>query len=253
MPSHFRLSIFPRILGSLLDLCYPWTCPVCRRLSPTLFCEACNRQLAKLEAAAACRCCAMPLPQEQAPCPWCQGKGLYPFQSIARLGTYHEPLRALIRQMKYRRRWSLAETLADRLYARPAVRALLASADALVPVPLHYFRQLRRGYNQAEVLAQRLARHARLPVLRPAIRARRTEMQTQLRSRKARHENLRDAFVLLDSRPLRDQRLVLVDDVLTTGATLQSLARTLLPAHPAALHALTLARADPRGRDFQVV
>ena len=121
----------------------------------------------------------------------------------------------------------------------------------LVPVPLHPLRHFTRGYNQAVVVARYLSRELHKPVSRPLKRIRNTESQTNLRSRQKRIENLEDAFHLHSSASIHDKRVLIIDDVMTTGATLQSVARALKPANPAALDALVIAVADPKHQDFQ--
>ena len=186
------------------------------------------------------------------------GKGLPPFERIVCLGVLKDALKAGVHRAKYERRWPLAERLADRLLARTDVRSLLADIDVIVPVPLHSQRQRQRGYNQAEVIARRicLARHPHqrnLRCKRAAVRISNTESQTHLPSRAQRMENLSDAFVLAAPAAIAGKNIVLVDDVLTTGATLVSLARTLQSAKPASVSAIVLAVADPKGRQFEVI
>jgi ComF family protein len=196
----------------------------------------------------------MPVAQHDAPCPYCVGKGTYPFERVIRLGPFRDPLSQLIYQTKYHRKWPLAEFLADRLMAQARVQALLMETDVLVPVPLHRFRQIARGYNQADVIARRLrAEDRKLKIARPAVRLRNTETQTHQQSRQKRAENLRDAFGLIDGRRIKGKHVVIIDDVMTTGATMQSLGRTLLQAEPASLCALVVAMADPKGRDFETI
>jgi predicted amidophosphoribosyltransferase len=195
--------------------------------------------------------------------------------------------------MKYEHRWALAERLADRLIMRLDVQEILTHAEVLIPVPLHRKRQRERGFNQAEVIARRLCRQFKIvrgsgrnsrdrsgidddPWIHPlcsglgyqrlfgfmrapnltVVRAKRirpTETQTHLHSRAERAENLRNAFDLVDPAAIEGKHIVLADDVLTTGATLMSLARALKPAGPASLSAIVLAVADPKGRAFEVI
>ena len=192
----------------------------------------------------------MPLADPEDPCPYCLGKGMRPFDRIARLGVFRDPIKHLIHRLKYHRRWPLAEYCAGRLREREPVKQLLADADCLVPVPLHRLRQISRGYNQADVLARALASRP-LRVVRPLVRLRHTETQTHLHSRAHREANLRDVFGLIDPAAVRGKRVVVVDDVLTTGATLRAVGRALRPARPASLCAIVIAIADPKGSDFQ--
>ncbi|HEV7302259.1 MAG TPA: phosphoribosyltransferase family protein [Tepidisphaeraceae bacterium] len=253
-----RLNIILQVRqwgGDLLNLCYPAVCSACEAPAPVgaFLCEACEVQLAQLAQAAACERCAMPLAVHGSPCPWCEGDGLRPYARIARLGTMSSPLKHLIHLAKYNRRWPIAERLADRLMVDAQVQAILRDTDVLLPVPLHAWRQMRRGFNQADVIASRLGRCGKVRVVRPVVRLRPTDTQTHMHGRSKRAENLKDAFGLIRPADVAGKRVTVVDDVLTTGATLQSLARTLRPARPASLSAITLAIADPEGRQFEVV
>ena len=236
----------------LLDLCFPRTCPGCDRghERPGLYCDPCERLLQDLESMPACAQCGRPLPMPGSPCPTCKGRGLRPFERVLSLGVHREPVRTTIHQVKYAGRWHLAEALADRLVDAKDVGSWLDGADALVPVPLHSRRQAERGFNQADVIARRIGRRCGVPVWSPAARVRDTPTQATLKAMDARADNLRGAFRVVDPRQVRGRRLVIVDDVSTTGATLSSFGRALRAERPGSLAALVLTVADPRGRDF---
>lgn len=246
---HYPLRAF----NALVEFCYPSRCAVCDRdcQANQPLCDNCESELVHLESAPACSGCGAPLPDE-ANCPRCDGAGLKPLAKVLRLGVFDGPLKTLIHQMKYHGQWALAERLAERLMESAAVRTLLAESDLLVPVPLHWWRQTRRGYNQALVLARRLGRLADRPVALPIRRVRNTETQTHL-SATARQANLRGAFALVRPYQVAGRRIVLIDDVMTTGATLRAVGRLLRRAKPAGLSALVIAAADPKGRDFETV
>lgn len=253
-------AFFKRVAGDAVDVLYPPVCVVCdsdaRSASP--LCERCLLDLAHTAVEAACPHCGKPvgmaIPGRAAgPCPWCDGRGVGRIKQVARLGLMASPLRELIHQIKFRGRWELADWLGSRLCEVEGVRRIIDEADAIVPVPLHSVRQTYRGYNQAALIARQLARRRGLPVLEPAVRAKATVAQTALTSVAARQANLRDAFVLLDPAAVAGKRLVLVDDVMTTGATLRSFAWCLSAGRPVQISAVVAALADPRGKRFEEV
>jgi ComF family protein len=163
-------------------------------------------------------------------------------------GEYDGALREVIHAFKYERRRSLAAPL-GRLLA-DAGRELIAEANCVVPVPLHPWRRMRRGFNQAADLARHLDR----PVIDALWRRTATQPQSGL-SAAARRRNVRDVFATSPllrratrDRYLRDRIVVLVDDVKTTGATLDACARVLKAAGAREVRALTVASAQPPGR-----
>lgn len=163
-------------------------------------------------------------------------------------GIYEGALREIIHAFKYEGRRSLADPLGGML--RDAASGVVDRCDYVVPVPLHPWRRMRRGFNQARDLAKRLDR----PVVDALWRLRATPPQMALDAN-ARHSNVRGAFVLSPltcsarlygaRRPLLEDRvIVLVDDVRTTGATLDECADVLLAAGAREVRALTVAMAE---------
>ena len=171
-------------------------------------------------------------------CPRCQRQP----SAISRLraiGDYDGTLRAIIHALKYDRRQSLARPLAGLM--RRACGDILTGVDLVVPVPLHRSRLRSRGFNQAALIARALS----LPWQQALRRTRATPSQTDLPAEQ-RHANVRDAFTL--SRRARVAGLVvtLVDDVSTTGATLEACARVLRDAGAREVRAVTAARVVTR-------
>ncbi len=153
--------------------------------------------------------------------------------------SYEPPLDAVLRALKFRRLEYLGSLLAAELL--PCIGDEFGNIDTVVPVPLHWLRHLRRGYNQAELIARPLAGLLGLPLTRGLRRIRGTAPQTQL-ARGKRRDNLQQVFRVRNPEALRDQRLLLVDDVFTTGATLRSAAATLKQAGARSVDALAVAR-----------
>ncbi|HVL69129.1 MAG TPA: ComF family protein [Vicinamibacterales bacterium] len=160
--------------------------------------------------------------------------------SIGRaIGPYEGSLRDILHALKYDGRRSLARPLAGRMQA--AGRDVLDGADCVVPVPLHFRRLYSRGFNQSAELAA----HLGLPVVHALRRTRATVTQTDLPEAQ-RHENVLGAFAVRRRARVGGAVVVIVDDVSTTGATLDACARVLLDAGAKEVRALTAARAAAR-------
>lgn len=241
-----------QLVRDVMELCFPPVCAGCRGFSPDdpFLCPACKRDFDALLAAPCCNLCGMSLAYVDAPCAHCQGKGIAHYERVARIGKFDPPLKSLVHRLKYHRDWRLGELLADRLLKNPRVREATGAADCLLPVPLHYRRQVARGFNQAEVIAATLSRKCGLPVIHAVARRHNTPTQTHLHSRRQRMLNLHDAFELTDAHLVHRRNVIVVDDVYTTGATLQTLARALRPAKPASLSAIVLAVAEQKPHSF---
>jgi ComF family protein len=159
-------------------------------------------------------------------------------------GLYEGSLREIVHAFKYEGRRGLAAPLAGML--RAAGASILRDADLVIPVPLHVWRRIRRGFNQADDLARRLD----VPVLHALMRVRPTAPQTGLtaagRRRNVRHAFTTSLFLRQQARQRLEGRIVvLVDDVRTTGATLDACAAVLKAAGAREVRALTVARALP--------
>ena len=151
-------------------------------------------------------------------------------------------LRVLIHRFKYGGEVWIGDLLSDFLMQGLRDSRLKGcSFDAVVPVPLHPLRRREREFNQAEVLSRELARKSNLAFSDPLERLRYTVTQTHF-DRRRRMQNLRDAFKLRRNATVQGKDLLLVDDVLTTGSTLDECARVLLTAGARSVRALTVAR-----------
>lgn len=159
-------------------------------------------------------------------CPHCRGQRLH-FDAALRLGTYEGALRSAVLRMK--RPWGrpLAMTLGDLLAESLASQLHALRCDAVIPVPMHWSRKMWRGVNGAETIAERVTRHLNVPLAaRLLARSKRTAPQARL-STPRRLANVRGAFRARPHRDLAGARLLLVDDIMTTGATLNEAARVL--------------------------
>ncbi len=165
--------------------------------------------------------------------------GLRGFDAAYSFGAYEGVLRQLIHLYKYRKIPTLARPLSA-LLARALPRE--EAFDAIVPVPLHWRRRLQRGFNQADLLARGLSRVTGIPVIGALGRVRSTSTQAGL-SNRSRRQNVTRAF---RSRNVSGKRILLIDDVMTTGATGAACALALKQAGARRVALLTVARADRR-------
>ncbi|HVW83320.1 MAG TPA: ComF family protein [Bryobacteraceae bacterium] len=168
--------------------------------------------------------------------------GLRGFDSAASFGFYEDPLRGLIHLFKYSGMKPLAGPLAG--YLERAI-AIDQRFDAVVPVPLHWRKKWRRGFNQAELLARRVARRRKIPVINALRRKRPTAVQAGL-ANAGRRRNVAGAFTLRANADVAAKRILLIDDVMTTGATASACASVLKRAGAKSVSLVTLARVDRR-------
>ncbi len=226
-------------LSVLLAPCCALCGTVLRRPLDGAVCAACWARVARFSPPL-CQRCGEPLPSARAaPAGQCRAcsVALGRVMQARAVGAFDGVLADVVHALKYGRRPSVAPPLA--VLMRAAGRDLLAAVEVVVPVPLHRRREDERGFNQAELLARRLGP----PVCRAVCRCRPTAPQVGL-SGEARLDNLRGAFALnAAARDVRGRRVALVDDVLTTGATMAACAEALAAAGPRSIVALTAARA----------
>ncbi len=174
-------------------------------------------------------------------CALCRSN-LQGFDAAYSFGAYEGSLREMVHLFKYKRIRTLARPLAEHLLsAFPREQRF----DAIVPMPLHWLRRWRRGFNQSALLARHVGRRCGIPVIQAVRRLRPTPPQAGL-SNARRRANVRGAFGPARASPIRGMRVLLVDDVMTTGATASACARALKDAGASYVAVLTLARADRR-------
>jgi competence protein ComFC len=237
------MSVFTTIWETARDLVFPAHCYECGdRLPAGWLCQACSDQLIRIEPPI-CRICSKPFAassDKDFVCMDCRSMAFH-FQCVVVPLRYGGTIRDMIHGLKYHSQSWLAKPLGAFLEEALVDERLPEPIDAFVPVPLHPVRLRERGYNQALLLAQELSSRANIPVLQALHRCRPSASQTEF-NRRQRMQNLRDAFALRQNVPVKQKKIVLVDDVLTTGVTLNECARVLLQAGASSVHALAVAR-----------
>jgi ComF family protein len=240
-----------QLLDCILNLVYPETCficsvPVARRRDCGI-CPSCwNKAVALRIAAPLCVCCGLPFNSLDKDTEHLCGKCLVQMPSFSgarSFGYYTGELSRLVQGLKFHGRRNLAGLLA------PLMASVLyefwrrEEFDLIVPVPLHPRRKRERGYNQSELLARALAAQVAIPCSdRTLVRVRSTLQQVGL-SNSQRIENVQNAFRCIDTSQISRKRILLIDDVMTTGATVASAAQALIEKGCFRVSVLTVARA----------
>jgi ComF family protein len=237
-----------RIARSGCDLLFPPRCVCCQADlydgGDWLLCAPCLERLAPAVWPGCRRCGGQVL--EEGPladrCPFCQNLPLR-FDTVITLGSYHGGLRDVILRMKRPAHGVLSVAMARLLAQRRRDRLLELHADIVIPIPMFWARWLHRGTNNPEVLASCLAKSLGIPVRRRVlVRHRNTAPQAGPPSR--RFKNIRGAFRVRHGASLKDARVLLVDDVLTTGATCSEAAKVLKQAGALCVGVAVVARAQ---------
>lgn len=226
-----------RLLESLIELVYPPRCCICHTPSRLDLCELCLAGV-DLFSDDTCDRCGRPLERDRS-CPDCRSWEMW-ITSARCLGPYDGHLKNAIHEFKYGRRRGLAGQLVG--IAPEDARSRWTTVNVITAVPLSLRKRRARGYNQSSLIAESVSAICGRPVAALLAQVVETDDQTKL-SAQEREMNVRNAFVVTDERLVEGKSILLVDDVLTTGATANECARTLKAAGADAVHAFTLARA----------
>lgn len=217
---------------ALIDIVYPKRCASCGERGKWV-CEACLARLSLFEESV-CAGCGVPKALEICAC-----ADMVPgLRQVRSVGPFTGWLRDAIHSFKYHHEWARFEHLGPQL---ATIVAKMQPLDGLVPVPLHRSRLRDRGFNQSAVLATMVGERLGLPVVSALERTRATVQQTGL-SATERQQNVDGAFAVANGIDLGGANLLLIDDVVTTGAVLNACATTLVRGGAASVRAATLAR-----------
>ena len=233
-------------LAALSSLFYPATCVVCSGdvERPEYLCESCRGRAPRITPPF-CAKCSEPFSgaiTETFSCANCEHRILH-FDSAVAAYRSRGLVRKLVHEFKYGRQRHLRHPLSEWLGETMADSRLRGwRFDLIVPVPLHPARERERGFNQATLLAELLSSRIGVPLRNVLERIRYTTTQTAY-DRAERMENLHDAFRLRKKMNVRELRVLLIDDVLTTGSTVSECARILKDGGAISVHAATAARA----------
>ena len=240
--------MFKRFFKTLREIIYPRYCLLCRKRNPLLdadepvcsgciakiipitspFCKKCGRKILRFDASGGI-------------CAECY-KSQFHFDRAFAGYPYDGVIKELIHQFKYKNKIALGKCLSGLLIEfTKEYRLPLDGCDYVIPIPLYAAKLREREFNQAQILAHYVTCHYKLiQVDNNLQRIRNTATQTEL-DKRLRLENVRGAFKLKNPQALKDKTILLIDDVLTTGATASEAARVLKSAGVTAVYVLTLA------------
>lgn len=240
-----------RRLGRLAtDLLLPPRCARCNVDLPTsypiLLCQECQDRLT--DAAPFCTRCGMAYSRGavgNVPCTQCR-EAKFRFDSVIPLGPYRDALRDAILEMKRPVGETLAVAVARLLYDTRKVFLQEFNPDCLVPIPMYWGRRIGRGVNSPQLLAEELSRQLGIPNLEKALRRQRNTLPQKDLGHVERFRNVRGAFSLSGGYGLGDARVLVVDDIMTTGATCSEVAKVLKKGGARSVSAVVLGRAVAR-------
>lgn len=242
---------------ALISVLFPAPCAMCGEALTAAgllpICEDCFTSLAPLRGAF-CAACGRPFPSEtalDARIPQCYAcrQGLYAFDAARSYGAYTDQMVRAIGLLKYERMTRLGAWFAEKLHFVVRQNAMLGKIDVVVPVPLHPSRQRERGYNQAELIAKPLARKLKVPLSSYLLVRTKPRPDRLLLSRRERWLTVRGAYEMRKGARIDNMRVLLIDDVFTTGATLDACAKALRKSGAKTVMGLTVARAILRGSE----
>ena len=233
-------NIKNQIIKPLLDFIFPPYCVICKEPlnGARVVCDECFDDIIPIPIPF-CNRCGTPLkPNEDITCRRCNENPLA-LRYIRGVGIFAEPLRTIIHLFKYDRKLSLGKRLSNLLVGVFNSSTVLQNADIITPVPLHSVRYRERGYNQSEIIARGLSDGVGIRYENLVKRIRYTRSQTLMNEQNDRIKNVEGAFKVIGD--VKGKNVLIVDDVTTTGATLNAVAKEMLEAEAQSVSAIVLA------------
>lgn len=246
-----KMALARSVLDAMVSVIFPAPCRICGTVLTHAgllpICEACFRSFQPLRGPA-CACCGRPffseamLDEKSPKCSTCR-RELYAFDLARSFSAYTDEMVRAIGLLKYEKLTALGRWFAHRLHDVIRENIAFGEIDVVVPVPLHRGRLRERGYNQAELIARPLARALQVPVGSYLLVRTKPRPSRLLLSRRERWLTVRGAYEIRKGARVDNLRVLLIDDVFTTGATLDACSRALKRAGAKSVAGLTVARA----------
>ncbi|WP_099469157.1 ComF family protein [Konateibacter massiliensis] len=217
-----------QITEGVLNILYPHTCPICGRIPKVdraEVCPECKKKIKYIEEPSCKKCGKQLLAEEQEYCYDCSKREHIYTRGLA-LWVYGDEIRKSIYNFKYNNKREYARVYANEIVLRHRRKIESWNADALIPIPIHQSKMRSRGFNQAEDLCRELSKQLGVPVLSDCIKREKKTLPQKGLNDKQRIKNLKKAFKTMNN-DVELKRVILVDDIYTTGATINSVAELL--------------------------
>jgi len=240
-PSKANLNIFKRYLKASVDTFFPRLCLCCnKKISDGYLCLNCQEKITFLQPPLCRYCSALVVIENGNICKKCFGK-TYPYDRILSLTAYREPMPSLIHLFKYKNYDFIGEFLSSLMIRQlRKIRFNPFGYDFIIPVPMHKNKLKMRGYNQSEILAKLLSNYFKIPFKNDIIADIRTRTSQTKFSGTNRWQNVEGVFEV--KKNIRRKRLILIDDIFTTGATVKSCCQELRKNGANTITVITLAK-----------
>ncbi len=230
------------LLKEMIGLIYPPFCEICAvRLAQTEY-HICNQCLGKIKVNSPpfCKYCSRHLSYERTSCGECIGERSY-LKEVWSWGIYRDVLKKCLHLFKYKKRPYLINLFRKGLLEFSERTFAIKNIDIIVPVPLYSAKLKERSFNQSEVIAKIFSRHYRLGLEDSLSKIKWTKPQNQL-TKCERQKNIKNTFIVKDKKRICGKKVLLVDDIFTTGSTLNECAKILLKAGAEIVYGFALAR-----------
>lgn len=234
-------KIIENLMKGIINILYSPVCPICGnilRVNNNEICKDCKNKIKYLNEPTCKKCGKQLIQEEQEYCYDCSKKEHSYTRGLA-LCIYDDTIRKSIYNLKYNNKREYAKVYANEIILHYKPKILKWEAEALIPIPLHISRMRKRGFNQAEDLGRELAKQLELPLLtRYVKRVKKTIPQKEL-NHKQRRNNLKKAFKIVDN-DVKLKKVILIDDIYTTGATIDSIAELLKESGVVEIYFITI-------------
>jgi len=236
------MNHFTKLVKTIFNLIYPPLCEVCNTkltMEECYICNSCFRRI-KINSPPFCGKCSRHIGYDKGLCDECIKKKSY-LEKVWSFGIYDDVLKECLHLFKYKRKIYLVRIFKKYIFEFCDKNIPTYNLDLIVPIPLHHTKLEERTFNQSEILAKIISLHYKIKMINALIKVRATKPQNTL-NKFERSQNVRGAFKACGGKSICNKKILLVDDIFTTGSTINECARTLIEKGAKKIYGFTLAR-----------